>query len=241
MPSIRRGAGPHDRSGDALERAQQQVALGLRGSTPTGRRSPRWRILAAEAIAAENPQLATRAGRHLADRSRCSSSNMTGKGVLDRGRRGRRARLPARLEPLADRRVAGEAGGDPGRHRPAGLGLRGRRLDLRRRGGAGVRPAAHGRAAARPGAARSTGTASTTCRAPGRPRPATARPRARPTTATSTWACCARTARPSWRCRTSAELTPELGICQWFHFEDHRLDDAVRWLRELGVRTCAPA
>jgi beta-xylosidase len=30
--------------------------------------------------------------------------------------------------------------------------------------------------------------------------------------------------------------TPELGICQWFHFEDHRLDDAVRWLRKLGVK-----
>ncbi len=32
------------------------------------------------------------------------------------------------------------------------------------------------------------------------------------------------------------ELTPELGICQWFHFEDHRLETAVRWLKELGVR-----
>ena len=30
--------------------------------------------------------------------------------------------------------------------------------------------------------------------------------------------------------------TPELGICQWFHFEDHRLDAAVRWLQRLGVR-----
>lgn len=30
-------------------------------------------------------------------------------------------------------------------------------------------------------------------------------------------------------------FTPELGICQWFHFEDHRLDDAVSWLRRLGV------
>ncbi len=30
--------------------------------------------------------------------------------------------------------------------------------------------------------------------------------------------------------------TPEVGICQWFHFEDHRLDDAVWWLRQLGVR-----
>jgi beta-xylosidase len=32
-----------------------------------------------------------------------------------------------------------------------------------------------------------------------------------------------------------ADYTPALGICQWFHFEDHRLDAAVRWLRELGV------
>jgi beta-xylosidase len=32
------------------------------------------------------------------------------------------------------------------------------------------------------------------------------------------------------------EFAPELGMCQWFHFEDHRLDDGVRWLRELGVR-----
>jgi beta-xylosidase len=33
-----------------------------------------------------------------------------------------------------------------------------------------------------------------------------------------------------------AEYAPALGICQWFHFEDHRLDDAVRWLRRMGVR-----
>jgi beta-xylosidase len=32
------------------------------------------------------------------------------------------------------------------------------------------------------------------------------------------------------------ELTPELGICQWFHFEDPRLESAARWLRKLGVR-----
>jgi beta-xylosidase len=30
--------------------------------------------------------------------------------------------------------------------------------------------------------------------------------------------------------------TPQLGICQWFHFEDHRLDEAVRWLDQLGVQ-----
>jgi beta-xylosidase len=28
----------------------------------------------------------------------------------------------------------------------------------------------------------------------------------------------------------------ELGICQWFHFRDPRLDDAVAWLKRLGVR-----
>jgi len=26
-----------------------------------------------------------------------------------------------------------------------------------------------------------------------------------------------------------------MGICQWFHFEDHRLDQAVEWLRRLNV------
>ncbi len=30
--------------------------------------------------------------------------------------------------------------------------------------------------------------------------------------------------------------TPQLGICQWFHYQDHRLDEAVAWLRQLGVR-----
>ena len=32
------------------------------------------------------------------------------------------------------------------------------------------------------------------------------------------------------------DYTPRLGICQWFHFEDHRLDDAVQWLKKLGVK-----
>jgi beta-xylosidase len=32
-----------------------------------------------------------------------------------------------------------------------------------------------------------------------------------------------------------ARHTPAMGIMQWFHFEDPRLDDAVRWLRRLGV------
>jgi beta-xylosidase len=33
-----------------------------------------------------------------------------------------------------------------------------------------------------------------------------------------------------------ARHAPELGICQWFHFEDPRLEDAVHWMRRLGVR-----
>jgi len=28
---------------------------------------------------------------------------------------------------------------------------------------------------------------------------------------------------------------PDMGIMQWFHWHDHRLDDAVRWLKDLGV------
>jgi beta-xylosidase len=40
---------------------------------------------------------------------------------------------------------------------------------------------------------------------------------------------------PKPAARRFAELTPDIGICQWFHFEDHRLDDAVRWLKQLKV------
>jgi len=29
---------------------------------------------------------------------------------------------------------------------------------------------------------------------------------------------------------------PEMGICQWFHYEDPRLDLAVDWLKRLGVK-----
>jgi beta-xylosidase len=40
---------------------------------------------------------------------------------------------------------------------------------------------------------------------------------------------------PKLALQSFSEYTPELGMCQWFHFEDHRLDDAVRWMRDLGV------
>ena len=33
-----------------------------------------------------------------------------------------------------------------------------------------------------------------------------------------------------------ADYAPALGVCQWFHFEDHRLESAVDWLKRLGVK-----
>ncbi len=33
-----------------------------------------------------------------------------------------------------------------------------------------------------------------------------------------------------------ARHTPALGLCQWFHFEDPRLADAVDWMTRLGVQ-----
>jgi beta-xylosidase len=33
-----------------------------------------------------------------------------------------------------------------------------------------------------------------------------------------------------------ARHTPAIGLCQWFHYEDHRLDEAVAWMKRLGVR-----
>ena len=41
---------------------------------------------------------------------------------------------------------------------------------------------------------------------------------------------------PKLACKHFPDYTPEMGICQWFHFEDHRLDDAVKWLKKLGVK-----
>jgi beta-xylosidase len=41
---------------------------------------------------------------------------------------------------------------------------------------------------------------------------------------------------PKLALKNFPQYTPDIGICQWFHFQDHRLDDAVRWLRDLGVQ-----
>ncbi|HEY3826126.1 MAG TPA: beta-xylosidase [Bryobacteraceae bacterium] len=41
---------------------------------------------------------------------------------------------------------------------------------------------------------------------------------------------------PKLAFRHFSDYTPALGICQWFHFEDHRLEDAVCRLKKLGVK-----
>src|SRR4029078_10172584 len=33
-----------------------------------------------------------------------------------------------------------------------------------------------------------------------------------------------------------AQVADRMGLMQWFHFEDPRLDDAVAWMKRLGVR-----
>ncbi len=40
---------------------------------------------------------------------------------------------------------------------------------------------------------------------------------------------------PKLAARHFADYTPEIGLCQWFHYQDHRLDDAVRHMRDMGV------
>jgi beta-xylosidase len=40
---------------------------------------------------------------------------------------------------------------------------------------------------------------------------------------------------PKLALRHFAGYTPAMGICQWFHFEDPRLDAGAAWLRDLGV------
>ena len=41
---------------------------------------------------------------------------------------------------------------------------------------------------------------------------------------------------PKRALRHFADYTPELGLCQWVHFEDPRLDEMIRWFDRLGVR-----
>ena len=167
---------------------------------------------------------------------RPSSRTWSGKGVLDRLDAVAVHGFPLDWNHWQINEWPREAAGDPGRHRPAGLGLRGRRLDLRRRGGPGVRPAAHGRAADRASAADPLVQ-------PLRPAARLAGHDPAPEAEGSSYY------RHFYMGLLREDGTPKLahaaisastrrrsGICQWFHFEDHRLDDGVRWLKDLGVR-----
>jgi beta-xylosidase len=42
--------------------------------------------------------------------------------------------------------------------------------------------------------------------------------------------------RPKRAAAVFRDCTPDFGVCQWFHFEDPRLENGVCWLRKLGVR-----
>ena len=41
---------------------------------------------------------------------------------------------------------------------------------------------------------------------------------------------------PKTAMKTFVRCGAGLGLCQWFHYQDHRLHDAVAWMKQLGVR-----
>jgi beta-xylosidase len=41
---------------------------------------------------------------------------------------------------------------------------------------------------------------------------------------------------PKLAAKHFSEFAPRMGVCQWFHFEDHRLEAAVRKLQDMGVK-----
>jgi beta-xylosidase len=42
--------------------------------------------------------------------------------------------------------------------------------------------------------------------------------------------------KPKLALKHFTKYAPDIGLCQWFHYQDHRLDDAVKWMRDLGVK-----
>ncbi|MDP8917225.1 MAG: beta-xylosidase [Pseudomonadota bacterium] len=44
------------------------------------------------------------------------------------------------------------------------------------------------------------------------------------------------TGRPKLALAEYEKVAGEIGLCQWFHYHDHRLEDAVAWMKRLGVR-----
>ena len=166
--------------------------------------------------------------------TRCSSSTSQGKGVLDNldvvavhgfpldWNHWQIDDWPAKLDEIR------------GGNRPAGLGERGRRVDLRRGGSAGVRLAADGGTADRPGTAHSLVQ-------PLRPAARLAGDDPPPEAEGSSYyrhfymGLLREDGSPKLALKPFPSTRRRLGLCQWFHFEDPRLDDAVRWMRRLGV------
>ena len=135
-------------------------------------------------------------------------------------RRRRRARLSARLESLADPRMAAEARRDPARDRSAGLGL--------------------ARSASPPSAPRRCRSSGLHAHRRTAHRPGAAHPLVQPVRSAAAWPATTRhreaegssyyrhfymglmreDGTPKPALADFAAYTPELGICQWFHFED---------------------
>ena len=193
--------------------------------------------LAGDAIAAEEPGLPRVLGG-ISPIDPLFIQNMQGQGPRARRRRGR-ARVPAGLEPLDARRVAGPAEGDPRRHRPAGVGIGGRRLQLRRRGGAGVRPAAHAELLI----GRSPRIHWYSLYDLPRAWPATTRHREAEGSSLPPLlhGPAARGRLAQARAQAVHRLHARDGHLPVVSFRGSRLQDAVRWLRRLGVNICAPA
>src|SRR3954471_7761787 len=99
------------------------------------------------------PGTATGSRRHLTHRPELSS-DAEGPGGSGRGGCCRRTRVSARLESLADPRVAEQARRSRASDLASVVGVGGGRVDLWRRGGAGVRAEADGRSSGRTGRAR---------------------------------------------------------------------------------------
>ena len=194
--SIRRQESGHDRSGHDLERAEQQIALGSEVD-------PDWHSFREMATARPTRSPRRPAGLPhvlggISPIDPAFIANMQGQGVLDHLDAVAVHGFP--LDWNLGRSTNGpQARRDPDGDGSADLGLRGRRLDLRRRGGAGLGPAPHRRTARRPSAAHPLVQP---LRPAARLAGDDAAPRGRGLLllpAFRTWACCARTARPSPR------------------------------------------
>ena len=231
--------GRHDRSRDDLERAEQQVALGSRTSIRTGACSPRWRWLAGAGDQGREPAPAARARRHVADRSALHAEHGGARACCDEvdavavhgfpldwnhwqihewpdklDEIQAVTDLPVWVSEVGVSTFGAEEVQDWGLQRTAELLI-------------GKAPRIHWYSLY------------------DLPRAWPATTRHREAEGSSYYrhfymGLLREDGTPKLALRgIRASITPELGICQWFHFEDHRLDDAVAWLKRLGVTLSA--